>query len=87
MDKQWQKPRIFNFRANCCQNATSGDEELASKLAGHLAKILADNVPIALGLEIIFLQRAVFGRPRDEGGLQAELLDRTSTRLNSSHRR
>ena len=41
---------------------------------GDPAKVLGDDVPVALGLEIVFLERAVFGRPRDEGGLQAELL-------------
>src|SRR6266700_5706099 len=43
---------------------------------GNPAKILGDDVPVAFGLEIVFLQRAIFGGTRDEGRPQAELLRR-----------
>src|SRR5258705_13897582 len=36
-------------------------------------KIFRNNVPVASGLEIVFLQGAVFGRARHEGGLQTQL--------------
>src|SRR5690349_4046173 len=41
---------------------------------GDPAKILGDDVPVASGLEIIFLKRAIFGRSRHERGLQSQLL-------------
>ena len=41
---------------------------------GDAAEILGHDVPVALGLEIVFLQRAIFGRARHEGGLQPEFL-------------
>ncbi len=42
---------------------------LAAAPVGYPRKILGDDIPIAFRLEIVFLQGAVFGRPRDEGGL------------------
>jgi hypothetical protein len=36
---------------------------------GNLAKILRNDIPIAGRLFVVFLQRAVFGRARDKGGL------------------
>src|SRR6202022_2939614 len=41
---------------------------------GDPVKILGDDIPIAGRLEIVLLQRAVFGRTRDEGGFQAQFL-------------
>ena len=39
-----------------------------------LAKIPGDDIPVTRRLEIVLLQRAVFGRARDEGGLQSLFL-------------
>src|SRR3984885_3261370 len=41
---------------------------------GKPAKVPGDDIPVAGRLEIEFLQRAVSGPARDEGGLQAQLL-------------
>src|SRR5260370_41549360 len=41
---------------------------------GDSTKILRHDIPIALRLEIVFLQGAVFGRARNEGRLQTQLL-------------
>src|SRR5205823_3827625 len=53
------------------RRAASGTWELAPHLVGYPVKILGHDVPIAPGLEIVFLVRAVFGRPRHEGGLES----------------
>src|SRR5437016_6060749 len=48
----------------------SGTRFLAAHPLGYPVKIFRNNVPVASGLEIVFLQGAVFGRTRNEGGLQ-----------------
>jgi hypothetical protein len=57
MDMQWRKAPPFDFEGqvllNC--NALPRQLKLAPEFVGNLAEILADDVPIALGLEIIFL--------------------------------
>src|SRR5436189_3159483 len=57
-----------------CFNDSPYREPLATHLVGYPAKIVGDRVPVALGFKIVFLVRAIFGRPRHEGGLQAEFL-------------
>jgi hypothetical protein len=48
------QPFVFQDAAYACVRLTP-------QLVRDLAEILADDVPVALGLEIVFLQRAVFG--------------------------
>ena len=47
----------------------SGRRKSTPHPRGKLAKILGHDIPVALCLEVVFLQGAVFGRTRDEGGL------------------
>ncbi len=43
----------------------------ASELICDTTKIFCHDIPVAVGFEIALLQRAVFGGPRHEGGLQS----------------
>jgi hypothetical protein len=48
----------------------------ATQLVGDASKIPGDDIPVAVGFVILVLQRAIFGRPWDEGRLQSILLCR-----------
>src|ERR1700722_2748391 len=61
---------------NCVRPGGDGSRALTPHPLGDAAKILCNNVPVALGAEIAFLQRAVFGWPCDEGGFQSVFLSR-----------
>src|SRR5689334_3903881 len=54
-------------------NDSRDHRALATHLVRDTPEILGHDLPIVLGLEIVFLERAVFGRPCDKGGLQAQL--------------
>jgi hypothetical protein len=58
---------LGSFRRLRCRDFKSA--VLAPHTLGYAVKILGDDVPIARCLEIVFLQRSVFGGARDEGGL------------------
>src|SRR5262245_22951220 len=54
-------------------NDSPASEPLATHLLRYPTEILGHDFPIVLGLEIVFLERAVFGWPCDKGGFQSLL--------------
>src|ERR1700752_4696766 len=54
-------------------NDSRDREGLATHPVRYPTEILGHDLPIILGLKIVFLVRAVFGGPCDKGGLQSEL--------------
>src|ERR1700682_6165130 len=49
-----------------------GAARSAAKLVGEMDEVAGDEIPVALGLEILGLARTLLVRPRDEAGAEAD---------------
>src|SRR4030095_13505174 len=65
-------PSAGKHEARRC-NDSRDREALATHPVRYPTEILGHDLPIILGLEIVFLVRTVFGGPCDKGGFQSEL--------------